>query len=52
MPGAVFYYGGKRIVMSGQITGGKYFKTYGDTKTNYPVSKCLVAKKNEGLAFI
>ena len=52
MPGTVFVYQGERYVMSGQITGGKYFRAYGDTKTNYAVSKCYIARKNEGLVFI
>ena len=52
MPGAVFDYNGQRYVMSGQLTGGKYLRAYGDTKTNYPVLKCRVLRKNEGLVFI
>ena len=52
MPGAVFDYNGQRYVMSGQLTGGKYLRAYGDTKTSYPVLKCRVLRKNEGLVFI
>lgn len=52
MPGTVFVYQGDRYVMSGQITGGKYLRAYGDTKTNYAVSKCYIARRNEGLVFI
>lgn len=52
MPGTVFDYNGQRYVMSGQLTGGKYLRAYGDTKTNYPVLKCRVLRKNEGLVFI
>ena len=52
MPGAVFDYNGQRYVMSGQLTGGKYLRAYGNTKTNYPVLKCRVLRKNEGLVFI
>ena len=52
MPGAVFYFEGERLVMSGQLTGGKYLRACGDTKTNYPISKCKIMKHNEGLVFI
>ena len=52
MPGTIFDYNGQRYVMSGQLTGGKYLRAYGDTKTNYPVLKCRVLRKNEGLVFI
>ena len=52
MPGTIFYYGGKRLVLSGQTTRGKYYKAYGDPKTNYPAAKCQIYKHNEGLVFI
>ena len=52
MSGTVFDYNGQRYVMSGQLTGGKYLRAYGDTKANYPVLKCRVLRKNEGLVFI
>ena len=52
MPGTVFVHRGERYVMSGQITGGKYLRAYGDTNTNYAISKCYIARKNEGLVFI
>lgn len=52
MPGSIFYYNGKRLVLTGQLTGGKYYRAYGDKKTNYPVNKCQVYKHNEGLVFV
>lgn len=52
MPGAVFSYNGQRHVMTGQLTGGRYLRAYGDTKTNYPVGKCQIIKNNEGLVFV
>lgn len=51
-PGTIFYYQGERHVLSGQLTGGRYLRTYGDAKTNYPASKCRIVKHNEGLVFI
>ena len=52
MPGTIFYCNGKRLVLTGQLTGGKYYRAYGDTKTNYPVNKCQIYKHNEGLIFV
>ena len=52
MPGTIFFYNGQRHVMSGQLTGGRYLRAYGDTKTNYPILKCKILKHNEGLVFI
>ena len=52
MPGTVFLYKGKRYVMSGQLTGGKYLRAVGDTKTNYPRSKCRIVSQNGGLVYL
>lgn len=52
MPGTVFYYNGKRLVLTGQLTGGKYYRAYDDSKTNYPAVKCQIYKQNEGLVFV
>lgn len=52
MPGTVFLYNGQRHVMSGQLTGGRYLREYGNTKTNYPIGKCQIMKNNEGLVFV
>lgn len=52
MPGTIFYHNGKRLILSGQTTRGKYYKAYGDPKTNHPASKCQVYKQNEGLVFM
>lgn len=52
MPGTVFYYNGKRLILSGQTTRGKYYKAYGNSKTNYPAKKCQIYKRNEGLVFM
>lgn len=52
MPGAVFMYNGECHVLSGRLTEGKYFRAVGDTKTNYPASKCKIIRHNEGLVFV
>lgn len=52
MPGTVFLYREQRCVMSGQLTGGRYLRAYGDTKTNYPTKDCKIVCQNEGLVFV
>lgn len=52
LPGTVFLYDGERHVLSGRISNGDYFRAVGDTKTNYPVTKCRIIRQNEGLVFI
>lgn len=52
LPGAVFIYNGKRYVLGGRLSNGKYFRAVGDSKTNYPAKKCRIVKQNEGLVFI
>jgi hypothetical protein len=52
MPGVVFMCKGQRHVMSGQLTGGKYLRAVGDTKTNYPVAQCYILNENAGLVYI
>ena len=52
MPGAVFTHNGKRYVMSGQITNGKYYRAVGDAKTNHPARDCRIVRQNTGLVYI
>ena len=52
MPGAVFEYEGKRLVLSGQRTGGLYYNAVGDSKTNYPAKKCRILTQNTGLVYL
>ncbi len=40
LPGCIFLYKGKRYVMSGQLSGGRYIRAEGDKKTNYKVEDC------------
>ena len=52
MPGTVFEHNGKRLVLSGQLTGGQYYRAIGDPKTNYPAKKCRILTQNTGLVYI
>lgn len=51
MPGAVFMHRGKRYVLSGQLSGGLYFRAVGDTKTNFPARDCRIISANSGLVY-
>lgn len=51
MPGTVFLHEGKRYVMTGQITNGKYYRAYGQEKRNFPAAKVRILRKNAGLVF-
>ena len=51
MPGAVFLYEGKRYIMTGQITNGKYYRAYGQEKRNFPAAKVRILRNNAGLVF-
>ena len=52
MPGALVECEGKVFVLSGQLTGGKYYRAVGDNKTNYPSAKCRILQENTGLVFV
>ena len=51
MPGTVFLYEGKRYVMTGQITNGKYYRAYGQEKRNFPAANVRILRENTGLVF-
>ena len=52
MPGAVFIYRGKRFVMTGQLTGGAYYRAYRQDKKNFPAKAVQVVQKNKGLVYV
>lgn len=52
MPGTVFLHEGKRYVMTGQITNGKYYRAYDQEKRNFPAVKVRILTKNTGLVFV
>lgn len=51
-PGAEFFYEGKRYIVSGTLSNGQYLRAVGDTKTNYPVAKIKITRKNTGLVYL
>ena len=51
MPGAVFLYRGKRYVLRGQLTDGKYYRADGMNGINFPAKDCTVVCRNTGLVF-
>ena len=52
MPGAEFFYEGKRYIMTGQLAHGRYLRAAGEGNRNFPVSKCRVIKQNRGIVYI
>ena len=52
MPGTVFRYAGRRYVMTGQLTGGKYYRAYGMGDKNFPVRKVTICQQNTGLVYV
>ena len=52
LPGAVFVRTGKRYVMSGQRTNGRYLLAVGDTTTNHPAGLCRIIKQNTGMVIL
>lgn len=52
MPGGEFLYHGDRYIMSGQLSGGLYFRAAGFGTKNFPVRECRSIKHNRGLVYI
>ena len=51
LPGAIFYCGGQRYVLSGQISCGKAYRAIGMKAKNFPAKKCHVVQ-NGGLVYV
>ena len=52
MPGAEFFYNGKRYIMTGQLSGGAYLRAAGQGKTNFRRADCRIVRKNRGLVYV
>lgn len=52
LPGAEFLNHGDRFVLSGQLSGGQYYRAVGDRKTNYPAKECRIIRQNRGLVYV
>lgn len=52
MPGAVFQYEGNRYVVTGQLSGGQYYRAYGKGNHNFPVKKIRIISLNRGLVYV
>ena len=52
MPGTVFQYHGKRYVMTGQISGGLYYRAYGCGDQNFSSRKVKIIQQNGGLVYV
>lgn len=52
LPGATFVYQGKPCIMTGQLTGGRYFWAAGYDKKNFPARNSLIVRQNQGLVYV
>ena len=42
MPDAIFIYRSKRLVLTGQITKGRYYRAFGQGQKNFPAKECKI----------
>lgn len=52
MPGTIFLYQKKQYVMTGQLTGGAYYRAYGQEKKNFPTKNVQVIRRNAGMVYV
>lgn len=52
LPGAVFLHQSKRYVMSGQHSGGRYYRAVGCDTQNFPAKDCHILQQNRGLVYL
>ena len=52
MPGAEIVCGGQQMIVSGQITGGAYFRCIGYGTRNFSARKSAVLRQNQGLVYV
>ena len=52
LPGTTFVYRGKTYIMTGQLTGGQYFRAAGCDKKNFPARNIQVVRHNQGLVYV
>ena len=52
LPGTIFSYDGGRYVLTGQLTGGAYYRAYGEKKKNFPAKQVRILCRNEGLVYV
>ena len=52
LPGTTFLFAGKRYIMSGQSSGGKYLLALGYGRKTFSASKCKILQRNAGLVWL
>ncbi len=52
LPGTIFSYDGGRYVLTGQLTGGAYYRAYGQGKKNFPAKQVRILCQNEGCVYV
>lgn len=51
LPGTIFGFEGKAYILTGQITGGAYYRAHGCGNRNFPAKRCTVLDYNHGLVY-
>ena len=52
LPGTVFVYQGKAYIMTGQLTGGQYFRAAGCDRKNFSARSAQIVRYNQGLVYV
>ena len=52
LSGAIFLYHGKRYVLTGQLSNGKYYRASSEGTKNFPARDCKIVAHNSGLVAI
>ena len=51
IPETVFQYKNRQYVMTGQISGGLYYRAHGCGDQNFPFRKVRIIRQNKGLVY-
>ena len=52
MAGSIFRYQGITHILTGQLTNGKYLRSYDEPKKNYPAIQSIIITHNSGLVYL
>ena len=52
LPGATFIYEGKQYVLTGQLSGGQYYRAFGHGTMNFSAKRSTIVWQNTGLVYV
>ena len=52
LPGATFIYEGKHYVLTGQLSGGQYYRSFGHGTKNFSAKRSTIVWQNTGLVYV